>query len=98
MAICEDCQQEMIGADACDHPYLIIQDGQTLYVYERDTEYHDNNERCHDCGIVNGNVHHAGCDMERCPVCGGQFLGACECFSPKNYWFAKKGVKNGFSA
>lgn len=34
--------------------------------------------RCHDCGIAAGGVHHDGCDMEICPLCGGQFLG-CSC-------------------
>lgn len=35
---------------------------------------------CHDCGIVRGGVHHPGCDMERCPRCGGQLIG-CGCLS-----------------
>lgn len=34
--------------------------------------------RCHDCGIERGGVHHPGCDMERCPRCGGQLIG-CGC-------------------
>ena len=48
--------------------------------YLRNNRYFDEGERCHDCGIVNAfpNYHHPGCDMERCPVCGGQAIG-CEC-------------------
>ena len=35
---------------------------------------------CHDCATVKkpGNFHHIGCDMERCPACGGQFA-FCDC-------------------
>jgi hypothetical protein len=33
---------------------------------------------CHDCAVVKGQFHVAGCDVERCPLCGGQLIG-CEC-------------------
>ena len=33
---------------------------------------------CHDCGVRKSEVHIFGCDVERCPVCGGQVI-YCEC-------------------
>lgn len=33
---------------------------------------------CGDCGIYPGGLHSPGCDMERCPLCGGQII-SCNC-------------------
>lgn len=34
--------------------------------------------KCHDCGCLEGQIHEYGCDMERCPFCGGQLI-TCDC-------------------
>jgi ssDNA-binding Zn-finger/Zn-ribbon topoisomerase 1 len=85
MAICRDCGKEMKKAKTCTKNVLLItsKSGE-LEHYKRNSVYFDVNEKCHDCGIENkkGNYHHYGCDMERCPKCGGQLI-SCGCFEGK---------------
>jgi len=37
---------------------------------------HDVSEiaRCESCYVMPGGLHHFGCDLERCPNCGGQLI------------------------
>lgn len=35
-------------------------------------------ERCHDCGVIAGGIHHPGCDWEECPKCRRQLI-SCGC-------------------
>ena len=33
---------------------------------------------CGDCAVAKGQLHVPGCDIERCPACGGQMI-SCPC-------------------
>jgi len=92
MAKCQVCQLEMTDPDSvsCLLPVLIVADpdGEIIERYWRNSSYFDVNDRCHDCEIVNvdGNFHHFGCDIERCPKCGLQLI-SCGCFEGKTLEF-----------
>lgn len=76
MAICESCNQEMTTADAC----TLKTYGDFVDEVERYRIPYDglDGERCHDCNVVKGALHHPGCDVEICPCCGGQAI-LCDC-------------------
>lgn len=40
--------------------------------------YENPNHPCHDCAVISGQFHVPGCDVERCPTCGGQAI-SCDC-------------------
>lgn len=68
MAICQECKQEMTEAQDCT-----AREAWSIAYDPPDPKW-----RCHDCNVRAGGKHHPGCDMERCPTCGGQLI-SCGC-------------------
>lgn len=71
MAICDYCDKEMTSEEvkSCTETDVTYTDGKRArrLIYKSQA-----GERCHDCGVADGGWHHPGCDMDLCPICGGQ--------------------------
>ena len=84
MEICLRCKKEMANASVttCEENISVeYPDGEVLepVIYNPKDLHLPNWYRCPDCNIVPGGKHHANCDQEICPKCGGQIL-SCDCF------------------
>ena len=79
---CHTCNQDMALGDGCTVTaakmgglvFDRIRYGAEVGEWGASASY----QRCHDCGVEAGGVHHDGCDMECCPFCGDQFI-SCDC-------------------
>lgn len=86
MAKCELCNQEMTEGVSCtDVKYKIgdecfdpIKYGDEPADVINGVTVDWQSELCHDCKTPKGGYHHPGCDVERCPKCGGQII-SCDC-------------------
>lgn len=83
MAICDYCQKEMKDSVSCVEIEFRFKGDPRVY---KPIKYGEEGEDwgfeaglpCHDCYCKRGDFHHVGCDVERCPRCGGQAIG-CDC-------------------
>lgn len=90
MAICKECNKEMSTAEGCI-PMPIIYKKKVYAQIPFDEGDMDNpkpGDRCHDCNVLYGQLHHPGCDVERCPICGGQRM-TCGCDDKTSEYFKK---------
>jgi len=83
-AICQDCGKDMTKVEGCNLTTLVSDNGtefeRVKYGNEEESWGADEGHRCHDCNCSPGQLHHLGCDVERCPKCGNQLI-SCGCFS-----------------
>lgn len=87
--ICKYCNQDMRQADGVSRCLSILKMGANSILFPTASESHEYSggkvkpPECHDCAAKVGHYHHAGCDWEQCPNCGGQLL-SCECWGEES--------------
>jgi len=91
-AVCEYCHRDMFVTDTCNFPSVKMDIDKKWYV-----RVVNDSGKCHDCNAGLGKLHHPGCDVERCPRCGGQQI-TCPCDPmqlsiTRNIDFLNKGLK-----
>jgi hypothetical protein len=83
MAICSACGKDMRVPSSCvEHVFIVEEEPEEYRSVPYGSEDEDwgakSGRNCGDCNCPPGGFHHAGCDVERCPRCGGQAIG-CDC-------------------
>lgn len=78
MAECTWCEQEMTTARSCSVAELHRSGDPIKMIPHGEEPGWRASPRCGDCSVHRGGFHHLGCDVQRCPVCGGQMF-SCGC-------------------
>lgn len=82
MRICHYCKQDIHDAVSCNAPAVYESDGPSYaripYGVERHVQGGNNAQRCPNCLVMTGMLHHPGCLAEECPACH-KALATCQC-------------------
>jgi hypothetical protein len=83
VSICTYCGNDMIHGTGCSEDSLQLRGRAHQPIHwgdEKGYQFEEMTERCSDCGVPKGGVHHHGCCLEQCPRCRGQLL-SCGCWN-----------------
>ena len=78
-ATCDVCSREMTQGGGCSATHVAVSEQgpwvkRVAYGDEPEDWGAAEGRNCHDCNVAPGQLHHDGCDVERCPGCGRQML------------------------
>ena len=79
-AKCDYCNLEMRPGTGCTFTHVDFNGKDVARIRMDEIDSDGEARNCHDCNAGPGQLHHPGCDWERCPVCGGQII-SCSCFN-----------------